>query len=497
MALKRLQGLSPTIARRLFEVAVTPVVDYASSVWMYAPSVDRNVLNRVQRIGAQAVTGCFHTVGTAIGEAEACIRTVKERHSTRAAKMWVGLRTLPETNPLARVNTRGCKRFVSPLQKIASTYQDATMNRLEVIEPYVLAPWEPRLQATINAGEGAAPATDTRTNGIYIVTSSSSRNGVVGMGGVIKDTDWSLYNDECMTFSATLGPKTEQNPYVASLAAISEGLSRLVPLPRDRTIHILSRDQGALRAINKPNHQSGQATIKRIYKDTGTLRKVRNSIRLEWTPADRDWDLAQTLGQKAKAASREATGKDQTPRSRGVVAKTTMFNIHKQRQERRGLHTSTGQHLQRIDTDLLGPHVRRIYDSLKRRQANTLVQLRTGMARLNGYLHQIGAIETGECICGPMTETVEHFLLHCKEWGTQRKELLERAGIRTDMLSHLLGGRSPLDDKDWTPDMNAVRATIRFALATGRLDRQMTAQDEQGPITLPRLTCSPPNSSPD
>lgn len=220
---------------------------------------------------------------------------------------------------------------------------------------------------------------------------------------------------DCMTFSATLGPKTEQNPYVASVAVISTGLSRLVPLPRDRTIYVLSRDQGALRAINKLNHQSGQATIKPIYKDTGTLRKARNCIRLEWIPTDRDWDLGQELGQKAKAASREATGENRVPRAGGVGATTTMFNTHKQRHERRRLHTSTGQHLQRIDTDLTGPHVRHIYDSLKLRQANTLVQLRTGMARLNGYLHQIGAIETGKCICGQTTETVEHFLLHCTE----------------------------------------------------------------------------------
>jgi hypothetical protein len=144
MALRRLQGLPPAIARRLFEVSIVPVVDHASSIWMYAPSKDRNALSRVQRIGAQAVTGCFRTVATAIAEAEACIRTVQERHTTKAAKMWIGLRTLPQTNPLTRVNTKESKRFRSPLQKIASTYGNTLINRLETIEPYVLTPWEPR-----------------------------------------------------------------------------------------------------------------------------------------------------------------------------------------------------------------------------------------------------------------------------------------------------------------------------------------------------------------
>ncbi|KZL67847.1 reverse transcriptase [Colletotrichum tofieldiae] len=37
-------------------------------------------------------------------------------------------------------------------------------------------------------------------------------------------------------------------------------------------------------------------------------------------------------------------------------------------------------------------------------------------------------------------------------------------------LSFYLGGKSPSDDDKWTPNMQAVRAAIRFALATGRLD---------------------------
>ncbi len=37
-------------------------------------------------------------------------------------------------------------------------------------------------------------------------------------------------------------------------------------------------------------------------------------------------------------------------------------------------------------------------------------------------------------------------------------------------ISFHLGGKSPADDKNWMPNKEAVRATIRFAMATGRLD---------------------------
>jgi hypothetical protein len=34
----------------------------------------------------------------------------------------------------------------------------------------------------------------------------------------------------------------------------------------------------------------------------------------------------------------------------------------------------------------------------------------------------------------------------------------------------LLGGKAPTDPEIWTPNMDAVRATIKFAISTGRLD---------------------------
>lgn len=65
LELRRLRGLSPTVARQLFTATVAPTVDYASNVWMHACK-DKLVrpINRVQRIGAQAIVGTFLTVAT-------------------------------------------------------------------------------------------------------------------------------------------------------------------------------------------------------------------------------------------------------------------------------------------------------------------------------------------------------------------------------------------------------------------------------------------------
>jgi hypothetical protein len=76
MELRRLRGLSPSTARQLFTSTVTPVVDYASNVWMHAFKRKAvGPINRVQRVGAQAIVATLLSVATSVGEAEAHIAT--------------------------------------------------------------------------------------------------------------------------------------------------------------------------------------------------------------------------------------------------------------------------------------------------------------------------------------------------------------------------------------------------------------------------------------
>jgi len=142
----------------------------------------------------------------------------------------------------------------------------------------------------------------------------------------------------------------------------------------------------------------------------------------------------------------------------------------KQRQGRT-LPQGVGKFSKAIDTALPGKHTRVLYDNLKRREACVLAQLRTGMAKLNGFLSRIGAAESDLCACGHAKETVEHFLLRCIRWTALRDGLLQCTETRRGSLSFYLGGKVPSEPKEWMPDMKAVRATIKYAMATGRLER--------------------------
>ena len=141
-------------------------------------------------------------------------------------------------------------------------------------------------------------------------------------------------------------------------------------------------------------------------------------------------------------------------------------------QAKKTLPEGVGRYSREMDAALPGRHTRILYDNLKRREAIILAQLRTGMVRLNGYLHQIGKAESDQCTCGQARETVKHFLFRCTRWDTYRTQMVAQTDTRWSNLSFYLGGKAPSDPERWAPNMDAVRATIKFAIATGRLDTE-------------------------
>jgi ribonuclease HI len=302
------------------------------------------------------------------------------------------------------------------------------------------------------------------------MTSSSERKGMVGMGGVIHDTLSTGTNREPITYSVTLGTRAEQNPYTAELEAIAMAMRRLPWYLVGRQITIFTSNKGALQATSQPRHQSGQTSIGELYKAAGILRKGGNSISIAWVPSQRDFDLSK----RAKEAARRATEEGRLPQVQCRQAKPMAINnVRAKAEEKKTLPEGVGKYSREMDTALPGKHTRILYNTLKRKEANVLVQLRTGMARLNGYLYCIGAVESDLCACGQARETVKHFLFRCTRWEAYRTQMLAHTDTRRGNLSFYSGGKAPSDPDQWAPDMDAVRATIKFAMATGRLNTEM------------------------
>lgn len=111
---------------------------------------------------------------------------------------------------------------------------------MEIIKPYVIAPWEDRLLATIKLNREKAVETAIFTPDIQITTSSSIRKGIIRIGGAIHDTISNTLNREPVTYSLRVRTRIEQNPYTAELAAIAMAMRCLPPDLQGRKVTIFS-----------------------------------------------------------------------------------------------------------------------------------------------------------------------------------------------------------------------------------------------------------------
>ncbi len=331
------------------------------------------------------------------------------------------------------------------------------------VNPCTLAPWGKKVQTI--ADESTSRQLDTGW-GVRIAVSSSARNGVVGMGGVIEIHKSARSNprNEILSFSSTLGRREEQNPYSGELAAMANALNTL-PKFRFRRIVLITRNKAAVLTLRKPRQQSGQEHISRIYRSRRALKRDGNTITILWLPSSEETELMKLAKEKAKAATRQGTTpQTQLPRMRS----TTLNSARAKHGTTRGLPENVGKYSQRIDTALPGKHTRQLCDRLSWKEASVLAQLRTGMARLNIYLHRIKATSADQCECEQARETVDHFLLRCSRWTVYRTEMLQCTDTGRGNISFYLGGKTSTNDENWALNMNAVRATIRFAIATCR-----------------------------
>jgi hypothetical protein len=163
------------------------------------------------------------------------------------------------------------------------------------------------------------------------------------------------------------------------------------------------------------------------------------------------------------AAESPGDVKEQPPSAKAIV-------VRLEKQQHKGKQIEgVGAFTRKLDTALPGKHTRLLYNSFKWNEAAILAQLRTGMSRLNAYLYRINAAETDLCACGQAKETIEHFLFRCSRWDQLRQTMLRQADLQPGCLSYFLGGKAASQSSSWKPNLAVVRATVRYAIATGRL----------------------------
>jgi zinc-binding in reverse transcriptase len=99
--------------------------------------------------------------------------------------------------------------------------------------------------------------------------------------------------------------------------------------------------------------------------------------------------------------------------------------------------------LRAIDPSMPSSAIDKITKHLHRRHTAWLIQMCTGHVPLNRHLHRIGKANSLKCpVCKEKDETVHHFLIECKAYAAQRKEMerklkCDARSMRTLLLNSL------------------------------------------------------------
>jgi ribonuclease HI len=410
---------------------------------------------------------------------EASILPITQRFKEQQDKFWVKNHTLPKKHPLWKIRSAidtKCKRFESPLQRIATRLETLDLSDMEKVEAFCLPPWQKRIPVTIPDREEAKNWANTSPEPMIFVD-ASYRKGKTGIG-MFHPTDNN--HQEGFRFSKQIGQCEGLTATYGETLAIKQAIefvndswhipSRVGNATENTTYVVVSDSQTAIRQIGNPRNQTGQAIVRKIYLKLHELESKQGpNVRLQWVPAHTAVIGSEVADQLAKRAT-EGTLEE----IKGLTLTTAMKRV------KETWKTKDNTSKYDVDSALPGNHTKTLYDERPYKEAAVLCQLRTGKSRLHGYLAKIRAVESSQCECtGSTSETVRHFLFECSRWNQHREKLREVAGDRWGDLAFFLGGRTErkkpsgelLDGprKSWKPDIDIVNRTIEFAIATGRL----------------------------
>jgi hypothetical protein len=131
---------------------------------------------------------------------------------------------------------------------VAEALKDIEIEEMETINPFTLASWEKRVQTAINIEIIRQP--DIK-RAAYITISSLARHSIVGFGAAIKTRKYIGDAPTIETISSTLGPRTEQNPYIGELAVMAHAFGKLKQR-KYHSITLLTRNKAAVLTLRNP-----------------------------------------------------------------------------------------------------------------------------------------------------------------------------------------------------------------------------------------------------
>jgi ribonuclease HI len=307
VALAGLRHLRPEQMRQIYQACITPVADYASTVW-HDPLRDKTHLRHlttVQRASLIRILSAFRTVATTTLEVEAHVLPTNLRLRHRAQHTITRLHTLPRNHPIWSALLRAQKRRNNignyarfPLAEALKTMDLQRLDELETIDPSPLPPWRAEPFAEIEIGtdrDTAVERADTTrsTSDIVVYSDASGREGHLGAAVVALDGNLETVESQ----QVQVGPMDRWSVHVAELIgiffAISMAFKVVHQLSRSleckpKTVTILCDSRSALQATQNARNKSGQRIVHAILQAATEVQAGGIVLRLQWVPGHCD-----------------------------------------------------------------------------------------------------------------------------------------------------------------------------------------------------------------
>ncbi|GAA93218.1 reverse transcriptase [Aspergillus luchuensis IFO 4308] len=460
IALSGLRHLRPEQMRQLYQACVTPILDYASTVW-HNPLRDKihlRLLETVQRTALIRILSAFRTVSTAALEVESYILPTHLRLKQRGQIVAARFSTLPDDHPVHGVISRAKERSTYigsgarfPLAETMRTMDLGRLQVLETIDPKPHAPWrsQPFTEIEIEPDREKAQANalaQQSTTSITVFSDASGKENQLGAAAVALD-----HNQQIMgSRQISIGSMEYWSVYAAELMTIYYAIGLVFQLAQKHATTTATQ---------------GPATI---LSDTAELKARGIPLRLQWVPGH----CGDPGNETADRLAKETVGAENKHPFQHLLSREKAFirNKIKKEWEQEWKTSKNGGHLRRVDQALPASRTRRLYGSLPRNRAYLLAQLRTGHSWLATYAKQHGFRDNEQCECGA-TETVVHVLIDCPRLRALRQELRRKIGGGSNNVSDMLGGAGQGKEgklEGATQNGSVLGAVLDFAEASQR-----------------------------
>ena len=460
--------------RQLFQAVVAPRIDYAAIIW-HRPKDDGSTastkqvgkLTTVQRLAMKAILGCYRTTPTAAMEIETGLQPAWIRLQTKTLLATTRMQSLSTRHPIHEwlanaLRTRtACIPYRSNLENILQQFP-YMCTRIETIETYIRPPWwTPTAKIRIEATKEAAKKQHDEIQAHLDITTMTIYTDGSGIEDKIGAAAYNTVTNEAS--HQHLGSEAQFNVYIAELTAAHLAIKQLWNHCEYRTCRIYIDSQAAIRAIDHPRRQSGQSIIRDILDSIDEITSEYTHLQFEivWIPGHAEIEGNELVDIEAKKAATDpmlSQSYNYKP-LKSARARYIKTAAKKQWQTVWNKNTKTATALRRI---MKGRHAKigpALYNEIANRNgAATIAQLRTGHCGLNRYLHRFSLRNSPYCQCGYGKETVEHYLLECRNYRDQRKKLRREAGKGKMRMEILLG------------DPKIIKHTLEYIRETGRLD---------------------------